>query len=101
MKAYCYDKTTGQYVGIRECQIDPVRSEREGKDVYLLPGNSTFVAPPSYDAENQFPAWNGKKWVLTDLPKPVPESEAEPTQLDRIEAQVMYTAMMTDTLIEG
>ena len=25
----------------------------------------------------------------------------EPTQLDRIEAQMMYTALMTDTLIEG
>lgn len=24
----------------------------------------------------------------------------EPTQLDRIEAQVLYTALMTDTLIE-
>lgn len=26
--------------------------------------------------------------------------EAEPTQLDRIEAQALYTALMTDTLIE-
>lgn len=26
--------------------------------------------------------------------------EPEPTQLDRIEAQMMYTALMTDTLIE-
>ena len=25
---------------------------------------------------------------------------AEPTQLDRVEAQVTYTAMMTDTLLE-
>ena len=30
-----------------------------------------------------------------------PELELEPTQLDRIEAQVTYTAMMTDTLLEG
>lgn len=30
------------------------------------------------------------------------ESERnKPTQLDRIEAQAMYTALMTDTLIEG
>lgn len=28
------------------------------------------------------------------------ESPEEPTQLDRIEAQAMYTALMTDTLIE-
>lgn len=27
-------------------------------------------------------------------------SENGPTQLDRIEAQVLYTALMTDTLIE-
>lgn len=27
-------------------------------------------------------------------------SEVKPTQLDRIEAQAMYTALMTDTLIE-
>lgn len=40
-------------------------------------------------------AWN---------PLPMPEVEPddkEPTQLDRIEAQVTYTAMMTDTLLEG
>ena len=29
------------------------------------------------------------------------EAVEEPTQLDRIEAQVLYTALMTDTLIEG
>lgn len=30
-----------------------------------------------------------------------PDPECEPTQLDIIEAQVIYTAMMTDTLLEG
>lgn len=29
------------------------------------------------------------------------EPEPEPTQLDRIEAQTTYTALMTDTLLEG
>lgn len=29
-----------------------------------------------------------------------PEAPEVPTQLDRVEAQVMYTAMMTDTLLE-
>lgn len=29
------------------------------------------------------------------------ETEAAPTQLDILEAQVTYTAMMTDTLLEG
>lgn len=30
-----------------------------------------------------------------------PEPEPEPTQLDRVEAQAVYTAMMTDTLLES
>ena len=33
-------------------------------------------------------------------PLPVEEVVEIPTQLDRIEAQVAYTAMMTDTLLE-
>lgn len=33
-------------------------------------------------------------------PKSELEMEPEPTQLDRVEAQVAYTAMMTDTLLE-
>lgn len=33
------------------------------------------------------------------VPEPEPESAPEPTQLDRIEAQAAYTAMMTDTLL--
>ena len=33
-------------------------------------------------------------------PIPVEQVEEEPSQLDIIEAQVTYTAMMTDTLLE-
>lgn len=49
-----------------------------------------FGAVPSYDGANIGAAYN-----------PPPPPEPEPTQLDRIEAQVVYTAMMTDTLLEG
>ena len=34
--------------------------------------------------------------TVEDIPVPT----QEPTQLDRVEAQVTYTAMMTDTLLE-
>lgn len=43
-------------------------------------------------------AYNGE-YTIEDDGKPEPEPE--PTQLDRIEAQATYTAMMTDTLLEG
>lgn len=41
-------------------------------------------------------AYNGE-YLIEDDGKPEPA----PTQLDRIEAQTTYTAMMTDTLLEG
>ena len=39
------------------------------------------------------------KWTPGEMPEPTPVTP-EPTQLDIIEAQVTYTAMMTDTLLE-
>lgn len=40
-------------------------------------------------------AYNGE-YIIEDDGQP----ETSPTQLDRVEAQVTYTAMMTDTLLE-
>ena len=40
-------------------------------------------------------------WIAGTIPEPEPTPDPEPTQLDVIEAQVTYTAMMTDTLLEG
>lgn len=34
-------------------------------------------------------------------PLPEPEVDEQPSQLDLIEAQITYTAMMTDTLLEA
>ena len=43
-------------------------------------------------------AYNGEYTIEDDGQ---PEPDPEPTQLDRIEAQAVYTAMMTDTLLES
>lgn len=39
-------------------------------------------------------------WTPLPVPEPGPIPEPEPSQLDRVEAQATYTAMMTDTLLE-
>lgn len=43
--------------------------------------------------------WQDGAFVLDPLPEPEPEPET-PSQLDWVEAQATYTAMMTDTLLE-
>ena len=44
---------------------------------------------------------DGSVYVEPDvLETPEQPSDPQPTQLDRIEAQVLYTALMTDTILE-
>lgn len=52
-------------------------------------------------------AWTETEEIRRYVPYTAEEIEAreqarsQPSQLDRIEAQTMYTALMTDTLLEG
>ena len=55
----------------------------------LLEQNVAFVSSIAHNGE----------YTIEDDGQPEPEPE--PTQLDRVEAQATYTAMMTDTLLEG
>lgn len=64
------------------------------------------VVPDSITVPDTFPFVDitTEDGVVTSMtagsvPEPEPEPEPEPTQLDRIEAQAAYTAMMTDTLL--
>ena len=44
-KAYGYTSETKEFTCIVPCQLDPRRSEREGKEYYLLPANATWIEP--------------------------------------------------------
>ena len=48
-------------------------------------------------AAAEIEAWNGEYEIYDDGQL---DPSVQPTQLDRIEAQIAYTAMMTDTLLE-
>ena len=109
------------------CVVDAVG--RYATYVYVLDGKIqnyslkegeklVYAKPPvkkRYAGDSGFvdPAWNTNTsvWVEGateeeivewDAQHPAPKiSDSEPTQLDRVEAQATYTAMMTDTLLEG
>lgn len=63
---------------------------KDGEVINTIAADEDFCK--NYCAENDY------TYELMPEPEPVPEPE--PTQLDIIEAQVTYTAMMTDTLLE-
>ena len=57
-----------------------------------------FIEKESFNEEDAIKeAYNGE-YTIEDDGEPDPTQE--PTQLDRVEAQATYTAMMTDTLLE-
>ena len=80
MIAYGYNDNM-EYIGTVDCQKDPVRSDKEKRDVWLLPANSTFTAPPDFDQETQKSVWNGEVWHIEALPEPEPEPDPTPSQL--------------------
>ena len=62
-------------------------------------------APADQPRVDELPEGNVADYLYVDgefiyNPLPVIEPEIVPSQLDLIEAQVTYTAMMTDTLLE-
>lgn len=59
MKAYFYDEDRF-YTHSAPCQLDPLESEKQGKNVYLTPANSTSKKPTIKDGAK--PRWNGTDW---------------------------------------
>ena len=45
MQVYKYDEKTKEYIGAEQALIDPLETELQGKEIYLLPANATFEKP--------------------------------------------------------
>lgn len=45
---------------------------------YVLPANSTEIAPPTFDASTHTCAFNGTEWVVTEIPVSEPEPTPDP-----------------------
>lgn len=65
MQAYMYSTTTHEFLEPVPCFPDPVRSRKEGSEVYLLPANATFTEPPA-KRTGYTAIWNGAGWVETE-----------------------------------
>lgn len=44
---YNYDAETREYLGSNDARLDPLETEAQGQDVFLLPGNATWDEPPT------------------------------------------------------
>lgn len=79
MKAYQYHPETKKYIGEIDRQIDPLESQAQGKEIWLMPANSIDIVPlepkDGYDV-----VFNGTGWEYKEIEKePEPEPLPEPT----------------------
>jgi len=65
MQAYIYSLTTHEFLEPVPCFPDPIRSQLEGRKVYLLPANATFTEPPA-KRTGYTAIWNGSGWIETE-----------------------------------
>ena len=61
MQVYKYDEETKEYIGTEPALLDPLETEQQGKNVYLLPANATFI-PPTEPPDGYVNVWNGSAW---------------------------------------
>ena len=73
-----------KYIGSEEMFKDPLESELQKKDIWLLPADCTLIEPP--EAKEGFNiVWNGEAWEYKELGK---EPEPHVPTEDELKVQV-------------
>jgi hypothetical protein len=67
MNTYNYDAETKKYINFEPLLPNPLE-----KDKWLIPANSTLIAPPIFN-EDQEAFWNGSSWDIKS--KPIPQDQ--------------------------
>lgn len=62
---YKYDEKTKEYIGTGITFLDPLETTLQGKFIYLLPANATFVKPNELD-DGYVNVWDGRLWKKTE-----------------------------------
>lgn len=100
MIAYKYDGTTKEYIGTQVCQLDPIESEKQGTNVYLLPANCTF-SQPLEPKEGKAVVFN-ETWVYVNDYRGKPAYNAEHLfTIDYVGDLKAGDHLLTDAQIEG
>lgn len=60
MNVYKYNDNS-EYIGTEKALLDPLETEQQGENIYLLPANATFTAPPA-EKEGFARVWTGEAW---------------------------------------
>lgn len=83
MKVYHYDPQTLEYIGESEAPLDPLETDLQGEDVFLIPSYAT-TEPPTLEEGKLTKYING--WILEDVP--IPQAPTLEEKIQEINNQV-------------
>ena len=90
MKAYQYHSETKKYIGEIDRQIDPLESQAQGREIYLMPADSTDIVPP--EAKDGYDiVFNGAGWEYKEIEKPAEPEPYVPTELEKKQQELWET----------
>lgn len=72
-KAYIYDEN-GYYEREGNAQFDPLESDLRGKNIYIMPANSTDKEPLE-PKEGFRVKWDGEKWIYEEPEEYIPTED--------------------------
>ena len=64
MQAYRFHPETKEFLYAKEAQLDPLETDAQGKEIYILPADSTFTVPP-IEQKDFARIWSGSEWKYT------------------------------------
>lgn len=81
-RVFIYDNN-GYFAGEDFPQIDPLESQKAGREILIMPANSTDIEPPE-DKEGFRIKWNGSAWEYEEIEevKEVKPELHEPTEAE-------------------
>ena len=83
-KAYMFDADTAYFVGEGFAQIDPLETKAAGREIFIMPANSTEIEPPP-EKDGFERKWNGSEWIYEEI-KTEKEEQQEKTQEEKEQA---------------
>ena len=81
MKAYLYDEKTKEFISEIKEQIDPLETKAAGREIFIMPANSTETEPPE-EKDGFKIKWNGSEWIYEEI-QTEKEEQREKTQEEK------------------
>lgn len=83
-RAYLFDADTAYFAGEGYAQIDPLETKAAGREIFIMPANSTETEPPA-EKEGFKIKWNGSEWIYEEI-QTEKEEQREKTQEEKEQA---------------